>query len=204
MAQTTTGLKALLSIPAVYRAQQFLWGSPRLHAVTRDYLALAPGQSLLDVGCGPAEILAALPGIDYVGVDLSPAYVAAARARFPGRGLFLAGDLYRLPEIAERRFDAILAQGVLHHLDDDEVARLFGFAARHLKPGGMMVTADPCYHPGQGAFERLLMDWDRGRNVRSQEAYCDLARTAFADVRSELRADALRLRYTMCYVVARV
>jgi ubiquinone/menaquinone biosynthesis C-methylase UbiE len=84
MAQTTTGIRALLSIPLLYRAQQLLWGSPRLHAVTSHYLALEPGQSLLDLGCGPADILVALPEIDYVGVDLSPQYIEAARVGVVG------------------------------------------------------------------------------------------------------------------------
>ena len=203
MAQTTSGLRALLSIPAVYRVQQYVWGAPLLHAVTRKVLNLAPGQSLLDVGCGPADILAGLPGIDYVGVDMSPAYIAAAEARFAGRGRFLAGDVYRLPALADRQFDAILAQGLLHHLDDYAAGQLFRFAARKLAPGGRMVTVDPCYHDRQGWLEGFLMDHDRGRNVRAQPAYEALARQAFGTVRSELRNDAARFAYTYCYVVAR-
>jgi len=177
-------------------------GSPRLHAVTSRYLALEPGQSLLDVGCGPAAILAALPEIDYVGVDLSPAYIAAASARFGARGRFLAGNVYELPQLVDRRFDAVLAQGVLHHLDDDEAMTLLRFAAAKLAPGGTIVTADPCHRPGQGAFERFLMDNDRGHNIRTPDAYRALARSAFAEVRCEIRTDALRIPYSFCYVIA--
>ena len=202
MAQTTTGIRAILGIPSLYRAQQFLWGSPRLHAVTSHYLALAPGQSLLDVGCGPADIIASLPEIDYVGVDLSPAYIAAARARFGARGRFLAGDVYTLPQLVDRQFDAVLAQGLLHHLDDGEAVTLLRFAATKLAPGGRIVTGDPCYRPGQGAVERFLMDHDRGHNVRTPEAYRALARSAFADIRCEVRTDALRIPYSFCYVIA--
>lgn len=202
MAQTTTGLKSLLNIPAVYRAQQFIWGAPKLHAVTCSYLGLGSGQSLLDVGCGPADIVASLPGIDYVGVDFSPTYIQSAQMRFNERGQFLVGNIYDLPELAGRRFDAILAQGVLHHLDDEEAITLFRFADDRLTPGGKIVTVDPCYHKSQGMIERLLMDHDRGQNVRTAGAYRDLALKTFANVRSELRTDAARFPYTYCYIVA--
>lgn len=202
MAQSTNGLRAILSIPLVFRLQQYVWGSPLLHRVTSEYLALHAGQSVLDVGCGPADILAILPQVDYVGVDMSPAYVATASERFAGRGQFLAGDVYALPALADRRFDAVLAQGVLHHLDDGEVTSLFRFAAAKLTPGGRMVTADPCYCAGQGKVERFLVDHDRGRNVRSPDQYRALAAVEFASVRCELRRDAARFPYTYCYLVA--
>lgn len=202
MAQKTTGLKALLNVPSVYRAQQYLWGAPKLRAVTCSYLGLQPNQSLLDVGCGPADILSSLSGINYFGVDVSPKYIAAARVRFNGRGKFFVGDVYSLPELADRRFDAVLAQGVLHHIDDSQAAALFRFATQRLVPGGRIVTADPCYHEHQGMLERFLIDHDRGQNVRRAEAYRDLARAAFEDVRCELRSDAARFPYTYCYVIA--
>ena len=204
MAQTTSGLRSLLSIPAVYRVQQYVWGAPMFHRVTREYLAMKPGQSLLDVGCGPADILAGLPEIDYVGVDMSEAYVASAGRRFAGRGRFLAGDVYRLPAVADRRFDAVLAQGLLHHLDDEAAMALFRFAAQKLVPGGRIVTADPCYHDRQGWLEGFLMDHDRGRNIRTQEGYAALAHAAFTKVHTALRLDAARFAYTYCYVVATV
>jgi SAM-dependent methyltransferase len=202
MSQVTSGLRAVLSAPLVYRTQQFLWGSSLLHAVTRSYLALKPGQSLLDVGCGTCDILKSLPNIHYTGVDLSPSYIERAQARFGDRGQFLVGNIYELEQIADRKYDAVLAQGVLHHLDDDEVTAFVRFAATKLSAGGKLVTADPCFRDGQGRFERFLAAHDRGQNVRTPEAYCKLAQASFGNFRCELRRDAQRLPYTFCYVIA--
>jgi SAM-dependent methyltransferase len=143
-----------------------------------------------------------LPGIDYVGVDMSRAYVEAAAARYGNRGRFLVGDVTDLPALGERKFDAVLAHGVLHHLDDREARSLLSCAAAMLAPGGRMVTVDGCRHERQGAIERFLVNHDRGRNVRTPEAYRPLAGSAFASVRCELRSDVTRFRYTLCYMIA--
>ena len=79
-----------------------------------------PGMRILDLGCGPAEILRFLPDdIDYVGYDISETYIHTAREKFKGRGEFHC----RLLELEEakslEKFDLVMAIGVLHHMDDD-------------------------------------------------------------------------------------
>jgi SAM-dependent methyltransferase len=49
---------------------------------------LVPGDSVLDLACGDAGLAAHLPGLRYVGVDVSPQMVAAALRR--GREVVLA------------------------------------------------------------------------------------------------------------------
>ena len=80
--------------------------------------SLAPGMSLLDVGCGPGTITADLarlvaPG-RVVGVDVSAAVVEEARAAAPGVE-FVAGDFR---ELDLGRFDVVHAHQVLQHLRD--------------------------------------------------------------------------------------
>lgn len=98
---------------------------------------------ILDAGCGAGHSILAwaaevLPGLDYVGVDVSEA-VDVARARFRERGLdglFLQGDLNDLP-FREGCFDAVFSEGVLHHTDDTRAALLA--LVRWLRPGGRML-----------------------------------------------------------------
>jgi hypothetical protein len=74
---------------------------------------------ILDLGCGTAEILGALPtDITYVGYDMSPEYIAAAQNRFAGRGTFHCRLLEQAEVAALEPFDLVLGIGVLHHLDD--------------------------------------------------------------------------------------
>lgn len=52
----------------------------------RDYIRPSPGMRLLDMGCGTGALLSFLPELDYVGVDLSEQYIAAAKQRNGDRG----------------------------------------------------------------------------------------------------------------------
>ena len=43
---------------------------------------------VLDVGCGPAEILDTLPKINYYGFDINPIYINSAKKKYDKRGKF--------------------------------------------------------------------------------------------------------------------
>src|SRR5687768_3622704 len=115
MAQVTTGIRAMLSHPLVYNAMQSLMGANkgRVRNV-QNHVRPFPGMRILDLGCGTAGILDALPAdITYVGYDMSQEYIAAARSRYGDRGTFH----HRLLEQAEvatfEPFDLVLGTGVL-------------------------------------------------------------------------------------------
>src|SRR5262245_21844503 len=96
MAQETTGLKALLSQPWVYDLAQHLMGGSRSRRwLQEEFIKARPGERVLDVGCGTADILTVLPEVDYVGFDISEAYVQRAQRRWEGRGQFFAQPLDR-------------------------------------------------------------------------------------------------------------
>lgn len=189
-------MKLLLERPGVYSLFRRLVGRDSARSVyAREHLRLEPGQRVLDLGCGPGDILQFLPAVDYVGYDINPAYVERARKRFSGRGRFFCRAVDETLPL-ENPFDVVIAHGVLHHLDDDAARALFRVARRALKPGGRLVTFDGCYAEGQSAFARLALALDRGRHVRSREAYEALARGAFDEVRSFVRHDLIRIPYT--------
>lgn len=155
-----------------------------------------PGERLLDVGCGPADMLEFVPdGVRYVGVDLNPRYVETARARYGARGLFICDDATAVPA-EEGPFDVVSAYGLLHHLDDAHVRRLIAVAVAHLRPGGRFVSMDPVLVRRSSEVARWLVRHDRGEFVRSAEGYVELARGSFAELRTTVRDDALRVPYT--------
>jgi len=78
--------------------------------------------SVLDVGCGTGVmfelIRARLPEIEYLGIDVTPQLVAAARERFPADAdRFREGSLYELDGLPGA-FDAVICRHVLEHLPD--------------------------------------------------------------------------------------
>jgi SAM-dependent methyltransferase len=85
-----------------------------------DLAGVAPGQRVLDVGCGPGALTQVL--VDRVGadrvtaVDPSEPFAAAARERFPGADVHV-GTAEALP-FDDDSFDAAIAQLVVHFMSD--------------------------------------------------------------------------------------
>ena len=177
---------------------------PRRDAVVLEQLDVQPGHRVLDIGCGSGDVLQLMPStVAYVGVDASKAYIEAARKRFWHRGEFQVFEVgsHRWSDLG--RFDRVLADGVLHHLDDPTAKALLVLAAAVLEPSGCVVTIDPCFVEGHGWFARRLLEADRGAHVRTTTSYLDIARAVFTDVRSDFHADLLRIPYSHLLTVCR-
>ena len=198
MAQITSGVRAILSHPLVYSSFQAMMGAhkARLRFVT-GYVRPTPGMKVLDIGCGPADIRAYLPAVEYWGFDISESYIRKARKRVGELGHFEfrpleANDLDGLP-----KFDVVLAIGLLHHLGDKPARRVIQLAHRALARGGRLLTVDPCVDASQNLVSRMLVMNDRGQNVRDRNGYEALAKSAFEVVRSEVRHQVW-IPYTHC------
>ncbi len=105
---------------------------------------LAPGERILEVGCGTGNLTLAAAGIAgwAVGVDPAPKMIAVARAKPPppgARAAFLVGAAESLP-FADAAFDAAASSISMHHwIDLDAGLRE---VRRVLRPGGRAVLAD--------------------------------------------------------------
>jgi len=199
MAQITRGIRAVLSYPAVYSCFQYMMGGDRFRSnFVREFVRPHAGMRVLDIGCGPADILAYLPAdVDYWGFDISETYIQQARARFGGNGRFFCkeisdSDLEQLPA-----FDVVLALGLIHHLDDEIAVNVMRLAHTALKPGGRLLSVDPCLDPGQNLISRSLVRNDRGQNVRTGSGYSDLAARVFESPHVEIRHQRW-IPYTHC------
>ena len=191
-------LSSVLKIPAAYRLFRWLVGGKSSWKIyLTEYVKPVPGEKILDLGCGPADVLSYLPAVSYTGLDISPEYIRSAEKRFGARGHFLCGDAgLATIQAAPDHFDLVLATGVIHHLDDAEAANLFDLARRVLRPAGRLITYDGCYVPQQSRLARWLLARDRGKFVRTRDDYLQLASAHFAQVETYLRHDLLRLPYT--------
>ncbi len=127
---------------ADYGRNAFARGTEGEVEVLVELLGLAPGARVLDVGCGDGRHLRAMDrrGIGGVGVDISPALVAAARAAAAEQTLagvsFVVADARHLALDAPP-FDAAMSLchggfGTSPDTDGEVVARL----AAHVRPGG--------------------------------------------------------------------
>lgn len=116
-----------------------------------DDLALAPGEQVLDVGCGTGLLTAEAAGRvgaagRVVGLDPLPLRVALARERsrpWDGHTDFAVGRAEDLAGQEDGRFDAVYLNSVFHWLPEKH--RPLAEALRVLRPGGRLglTTATP-------------------------------------------------------------
>ncbi len=198
MAQITSGIHAILSHPFVYSAFQTLMGGHQARTrFTKDFIKPAPGMKILDIGCGPADILNYMPPADYYGFDISESYIAQARNKYGNRGTFYCQYLAEADLEALPAFDMVLALGLIHHLDDAQAKSVMQLSYKALKPGGRLVTIDPCLESSQNPIARFLIQNDRGQNVRDKAGYESIANQVFNSLRLEVRHQAW-IPYTHC------
>lgn len=198
--------KASLALPQVYQTFQEMGGffGARVKAIAQ-YLPLRPGARVIDIGCGPGHIAKHLPPeIDYIGFDTDADYIAFAQRTFggPRRAFHCAFfDAARARDLAPA--DAVMMNGVLHHMSDDDARATLAAIAEALAPDGVLFTLDGAYRAGQPALVKWLLDNDRGEHVRPAAAYAELIKPALPSVAMHLREDLSRVPYTYAICIAR-
>lgn len=197
-------IRSLLGFPRVFRLFRSLIGGPNVGTVCAErHIRARPGNRILDIGCGTANILEYLPSVEYIGFDMNPKYIAYASARHKSRGQFICKTLTRETVVDYSGFDIVLALAVLHHLSDEEALQLFRIAQAALKPGGRLITLDGCYTENQSALEKFILSQDRGRYVRPRDRYIELARQVFPQVEPRTYTGLLLFPYTHLFMECR-
>jgi ubiquinone/menaquinone biosynthesis C-methylase UbiE len=119
-----------------------------LHERAAELAGIAPGEAVVDVGCGTGNlsfaVLAAQPGARVTGLDPDRAALrrAARKARRRGVSLTLVqGYADRIPA-EDSSLDHVVSSLALHHVDDDGRIAFVHDALRALRPGGAITVVD--------------------------------------------------------------
>jgi SAM-dependent methyltransferase len=144
---------------------------------------IAPGASVLDVGCGMGRYTLPLAerGLRVEGLDLSPTLLERLRAYEGGRfGIPLhCADVMAPPSELLGRFDAVTGFFALHHFHD--IRACYAAMARLVRPGGRVVFLEP--NPWNALYWAQItftprMKWSRERifSVRRGPVFDAMAR----------------------------
>ena len=125
-----------------------LLGMRRLHAELAQRAGLAPGQRVLEIGCGTGNLALLVkrrqPGAEVVALDPDPAALARAARKTARAGLSVQldeGFAGSLP-YADDSFDRVLSAFMFHHLDDGEKRAALREVGRVLRPDGSLHLLD--------------------------------------------------------------
>lgn len=150
-------------------------------------LDLRPGQTVLDVGCGPGTDLADMAELvtetgAVLGVDMESSMVEEAGRRLADIPWVevRTGDAHRLP-IPDRSVDRAHADRMIQHVADP--ATVFTEFYRVLRPGGLACVAEPDWDtlvvdPGDVATNRAFNGFVCAEMVRNATVGRQLPRLA--------------------------
>ena len=200
--QREDGVHFWLKVPFLYNLfQDVIGGNALRRSFIERHVRAKPGDKVIDIGCGPAEILRWLPEVNYLGFDVNPDCIASAERVYTGKGTFIVGDTKALWDDSRfRDADVVIGLGILHHLGDDEAEHCIRFAHRALKPGGRFLCLDACWVSNQRFLSRYIMSKDRGQNIRTEQMYRHLAKGVFKNVNAWVDTKPLRIPYVMIFL----
>ncbi len=137
--------------------------------IIKEVFADQNGKKVLDIGCGTGEYSGLFNKNNYIGIDISPAYISYAK-KAKDRD-FRIMDAMNL-SFPDEKFDIILIAAILHHLQDAEAHRVLKEAKRVLKKGGKaLIMEDSKIKEFDSPFIRFVQSLDIGSNIRTPDKY---------------------------------
>lgn len=136
-----------------------------------------PNASLLDIGCASGELLYYLsknfPDMSLSGADIFDDLLKKARNYLPDTEFYNLSVL-DIPDSMAKKFDIVLAIGVMSIFDEDELIKFWDNLSKLVKPGGKIYVLAPLNEYGSDIIvkhrkriKNQLGDWEKGWNIYS-------------------------------------
>lgn len=127
--------------------------APVLRSRTADLAQLAPGEAVLDIGCGTGDLTQQVyrrvgsSGL-VAGIDAAPEMIARARQKARKRNMTIDFRVEPIEALsfADDTFDVVVSSFVFHHLPPALKQQGLAEIQRVLKPGGRLLLVDFLKH----------------------------------------------------------
>ncbi len=187
MSQRKSSIYNLINNPLVYKIIQKVMSGTSLRAnIVRNYIK-KKNVKILDIGCGPAEILENISDCEYYGYDIDSRSIKYARKKYVKKNYHFYNKKFDKNEIKKLpTFDYIIFFGILHHLEEKEIFTLLTLCKKKMKRDCKLLTEDPILVNDQNIFAKYLIKKDRGKNVRKKKEYLSILKKHFKNVQSKI------------------
>ena len=187
MSQRKNQIYNFINNPLVYKfIQNVMSGTHFRNEIIKKNI-IKSNVKILDIGCGPAEILEHIPDCKYYGYDIDLRSIKYAKKKYYQKNYhfyckkFNEGELKKLP-----KFDYIIFFGILHHLNNKEAHKILDLCKKKMKKNSKLLTEDPIFVEKQNFIARFLIEKDRGINVRRKKEYINLLKKHFKKIKNKV------------------
>ena len=187
MSQRKSQIYNLINKPFVYKfIQKVMSGTSFRNNIVRKNIT-RENLKILDIGCGPAEILEHIPKCKYYGYDIDKRSIKYAKEKYHQKNYHFYCKKFSKTEVRKLpKFDFIIFFGILHHLSNKEADKMLTLCKRIMKKNSKLLTEDPILVEKQNIIAKFLIEKDRGINVRQKKEYINLLKKHFKKIKNKV------------------
>ena len=187
MSQRINQIYNFINSPLVYRIIQYIMsGTSFRNSIIKKNIK-KNNLKILDIGCGPAQILEQIPRCDYYGYDIDQRSIQYAKKKYRQKNYHFYCKKFNKTEIKKLpKFDFVIFFGILHHLSNKEADKMLTLCKRIMKKNSKLLTEDPILVEKQNIIAKFLIEKDRGINVRQKKEYINLLKKHFKKIKNKV------------------
>lgn len=183
----------IFNIPFIYNLYQFIVfrKNSKLDLFT-NYIIVEENDLVLDVGCGPGNYRKLIKSANYFGIDINCESIKKAKELFPNDN-FECLSVQDISKKFNKKFDKIIFFGLLHHLSNEDVIKLFQDLREVTNSETIIFCLDTSFMKNQNIFSKIMAKLDKGNFVRFPEELENLFDRKFYEFETEIFDNLLRL-----------
>jgi len=165
--------KDILKFPILYEISQKIFLADNFRKKILKKIVKDKNLNILDIGCGPGNMIKYLNFNKYYGFDTDERYIEYAKKKFKNCNFFC--EIFSESSIKKiDKIDTVILFGILHHINNNEVYELLKNIKLALKNKYKIIILDPVFEDGQNLIAKFLIKNDRGKFIRTSKEYIEL------------------------------
>lgn len=131
MSQRSSTLYNLINNPYIYKSIQKIMSGTSLRKKIIKANIKKKNLNVLDIGCGPAEIIEHIPNCNYYGYDIDKRSIAYAKKKYTSKNYHFFCKKFENKEIKKLpKFDFVILFGILHHLNNEQAKNILSLCKK--------------------------------------------------------------------------